>query len=181
MLHFNSVSKRFALQLVAIGLASTAVLPFATNAFAVWKEQVSKDRLTGRENVRMENAAFAPIRINGHAIVPRLVLQCLTPSDGESYIGAFIVFGEPVAAIPESSMRLRIDDSEVETRLVGSSPRGDYIQIVAPEEFVPDRLRNSSRLRVEVPLLDGNVFMQFNTSGTQAAIDKTGCPKSLTR
>jgi hypothetical protein len=96
------------------------------------------------------------------------------------YIGAFIVFGEPVAVVPDAKMRLRIDDEQVENRIVGYSSRRTYIQIVAPETFVIDRLHNSSRVRVEVPLLDGNAFMEFNTKGTQAAINKAGCPMQLT-
>jgi hypothetical protein len=157
-------------------LISAAMLVWATNALAAWNERVSTDRLTGGKIVRMESAALAPIRSYGRTIIPRLSLQCLTPSGGTaSYIGAFVVFGEPVLVVPDAKMRLRIDEGEVENRIVGLSSRGDYIQIVAPEEFVSDRLRNSSRVRVEVPLLDGNAFMEFNTKGTQAAINKAGC------
>jgi hypothetical protein len=161
-------------------LVLAAMLLFVTSAFAAWKERSSTDRLTGEKTVHMETSALAPIRNYGRMIVPMLSLTCLRPSDGTApYIGAFITFGEPVAIVPEAKMRLRIDDEQVENRIVGFSPRGHYIQIVAPETFVIDRLRNSSRVRVEVPLLDGNAFMEFNTKGTQAAINKAGCPMQL--
>jgi hypothetical protein len=71
-------------------------------------------------------------------------------------------------------MRLRIDEGQVEDRIVGTSSRGHYIQIVAPETFAW-RLRNSSRLRVEIPLLPGNAFMEFNMTGAEAAINKAQC------
>jgi hypothetical protein len=157
-------------------LISLALLTFTTNASAAWSERVSIDRLTGGKTVRVENAASAPIRSRGRMIVPRLSLQCLTPSDGAtSYIGVFIVFGEPVVMAPDAKMRLRIDEGKVENRIVGLAPRGDYVQIVAPEEFASDRLRNSFRVRIELTLLDDNAFMEFNTKGANAAIDKIGC------
>jgi hypothetical protein len=71
-------------------------------------------------------------------------------------------------------MRLRIDEGHVEDRIVGTSSRGDYIQIVAPETFAW-RLRTSSRFRVEIPLLPGNAFMEFNMKGAEAAINKAQC------
>ncbi len=74
---------------------------------------------------------------------------------------------------------MRIDDGEVEDRVVGLSPRGNYIQIVAPESFVMDRVRNSSRLRVEVSLLDGSAFVEFNTKGAESAITNVRCPLAI--
>jgi hypothetical protein len=151
-------------------------LLFSVNANAAWNERSSADRLTGKKTIRMETSALAPISHYGRTIVPKLSLQCLTPSDRTTpYIGAFIIFGELVAVVPDARMRLRIDDGEVENRLVGLSPRADHIQLVVPEAFVFDRLRNSSRVRVEVPLLDNDAFMEFNTKGTLAAINKIGC------
>jgi hypothetical protein len=146
-----------------------------SNANAAWREQSLTDRLTDKKTVRMENPALAPISYYGRTIIPRLSLQCLRPSDYSApYIGVFIVFGEPVAFVPDAKMRLRIDEGEVEDRIVGTSSRGNYIQIVAPEMFAW-RLRNSSRLRVEIPLLPGNAFIEFNMKGTEAAINKAQC------
>ncbi len=156
-------------------LIFTTVLLFATNANATWKEQSFTDRLTDKKTVRMENPALAPISYYGRAIVPRLVLQCLRPSDNSApYIGVFIAFGEPVAFVPDARMRLRIDEGQVEDRIVGTSSRGNYIQIVAPETFAL-RLRNSSRLRLEIPLLPGKAFTEFNMKGAEAAINKAQC------
>jgi hypothetical protein len=156
-------------------LIFAAVLLFITDANAAWRERSLTDRLTDKKTVRMENPALAPISYYGRTIIPALGLQCLRPSDYSApYIGVFIVFGEPVAFVPDAKMRLRIDDGEVENRIVGTSSRGDYIKIVAPETFAW-RLRNSSRLRVEIPLLPGNAFMEFNMKGAEAAINKAQC------
>jgi hypothetical protein len=157
-------------------LFTAAVSAVATVANAAWNERSTNDRLTGVKTVRMESPALAPIGQDGRAIVSRLVLQCIRPDDGAtSYVGAFIVFSEPVAVVPDARMRLRVDDGEVENRIVGLSSRGDYIQIVAPETFVADHFLNSSRLRIDFPLLAGNALMEFNTKGAEAAIKKAQC------
>lgn len=161
-------------------LILATVLLFVTNANAAWKERSSTDRLTGQKTVRMEDPALAPISNYGRTIVPKLVLQCITPSDDSAaaYIGAFIDFGEPVA-VADAKMRLRVDDGEVENRIAGVSRRGDYFQIVAPDQAIADQLRSSSRLRVEISLPAGNAFMEFNTKGAGSAIDKARCPMQL--
>jgi hypothetical protein len=156
-------------------LSAVMLIAATTVGNAAWNERATTDRLTGAKTFQMETAALAPIPQYGHAIVPRLALQCLRPSDASPYLGAFIVFGEPVAVLPDARMRLRFDDDEVENRIVGSSPRGDHVQIVAPQNFVIDHFPNSSRLRVDFPLLAGNAFMEFNTKGAEAAINKAQC------
>jgi hypothetical protein len=157
-------------------LIFATTLFFVANANAAWRERSLTDSLTGKKTVQMENPALAPISYYGRTIVPRLSLQCLTPSDGTAaYVGAFIVFDEPLAVVPDAKMRLRIDDGGVENRIVGLSRRGEYIQIVAPEGFVFERLRGASRLRVEIPLLSGKAFMEFNTKGAEAAVSKARC------
>jgi hypothetical protein len=151
----------------AIGriLIVIAVSAFATAVNAAWNERSSTDRLTGVKMVRMESPALAPINQNGRAIVPKLTLSCVTPSDASPYLSAFIFFAEMVA-VEDTKMRYRIDDGAVETRPAGVSHQG--------QGFI-EQLRNSSRLRIELPLLAGNAFMEFNTKGAEAAINKAQC------
>lgn len=146
----------------------------ATSAMAGWAERVRTDRLTDRKFVRMENAALAPIDHYGRAIVPRIILQCITPSEGPKYLGAFISFGDQVA-IADAKIRYRFDSGVVETRLAGISDQGDYFEIVAADQEFLDELARSSRLRVELRLLAGTAFMEFNTKGSDIAIGKAGC------
>jgi hypothetical protein len=160
----------------AIGriLIVIAVSAFATAVNAAWNERSSTDRLTGVKMVRMESPALAPINQNGRAIVPKLTLSCVTPSDASPYLSAFIFFAEMVA-VEDTKMRYRIDDGAVETRPAGVSHQGDYFQVVAAGQGFIEQLRNSSRLRIELPLLAGNAFMEFNTKGAEAAINKAQC------
>jgi hypothetical protein len=69
----------------------------------------------------------------------------------------------------------RVSCRSREIFLVGSSSGGDYVQTVAPDTFVVDHFPNSSRLRVDLPVLAGEAFMEFNTKGTEAGINKAQC------
>jgi hypothetical protein len=151
-----------------------ATLVCATSAMAGWTERMRTDRLTDRKVVRMENAALASVDYYGRAIVPKLILQCITASEGSTYLGAFISFGDQVA-IADAKIRYRFDNGVVETRLAGISDHGDYFEIVAADQEFLDELARSSRLRVELALLAGAAFMEFNTKGSDVAIAKAGC------
>jgi hypothetical protein len=68
------------------------MLIFVTSviANAAWIERTTTDRLTDQKKVQMETAALAPISQYGRTIVPRLALQCLSPSGAPPYLGAFM-------------------------------------------------------------------------------------------
>src|ERR1700722_18391935 len=157
-----------------VSLSTVMIVAATTVANAAWTERTTTDRLTGAKTLQMETAALAPIQQSGHAILPKLTLSCVSPSDTAPYVSAFIVFGELVA-VEDASIRYRFDDGAVENRLAGVSRGGDYFQITAIKEVFLGQLRNASRLRVELPLLAGNAFMEFNTKGAESAVNKAQC------
>jgi hypothetical protein len=163
----------FAMKLILI-LAFALVC--ATHSVAAWNERVSRDHLTGAKIVRLENSALSPISHHGRMIVPKLVIQCIAPSEGAAYLGAFIDFGEQVA-IEDTKIKYRFDDGAVQNETAGVSRRGDYFQMpgYGPDQTFIKQVRNSSRLRVELPLPAETMFLEFSTKDSAEAVQKARC------
>jgi len=145
-------------------------------ASASWSKKSSTDRLGGKTIIEMRTNGRGAIHQFGHTVASQLVMACTHPDGGTDYVSVELYFSERVA-ISIAHGRYRFDDAEVVPVNLLPSDSGNYLVLASifSEKFFV-RLRNSSKLRVEVSLpWAGNPILEFDTSGAGAAMDEVPC------
>jgi hypothetical protein len=143
------------------------------SAQARWVASTTLDKLTDKKIARMESKSVTAVTIHGRTFHPILTLSCVHAADGAVYVGVFIIF-PVVVSFADVRMRYRFDGGTVEERSAGASRTGTYYQVVEDGAFL-EKLKHSSRLRIDLSLAAINAFMDFNTAGAAEAAAKAQC------
>lgn len=153
---------------------STAIV--VTLMIGGWTDVSTIDQMTDKKILAYAVSAKKAIHFAGQTITPYLVIGCIFEDPGHKDVfGSYIKFTQPIAQFAEG--QFRFDQGQIkEFRSAGGAQGGDMINVSL--YYDPDFaavISASVRFRVEVQLVTGREFFEFDVRKASAVISKLPC------